>query len=123
MSEPAPEPIPYPWLPRDRVRRWLKALEGVNDYEIDDVRVAAADWVEHQRKDLFVDAEDPEDPPVYTPTPAIVQAGVLAAARLWARKSSPAGLAEFAEFGAAGVLRTDPDVTRLLRTGLRPKVG
>lgn len=120
MSEPATEPDPYPWLPVASVRRWLKTMPDVDDYEIEDVRRAAADWVEQQRNDLFVtvDAER-----VFTPGPAVVQAGVLAAARLYSRKGSPAGLAAFAEFGAAEVLRSDPDVTRLLRAGLRPRVG
>lgn len=125
MSEPAPETEPsYPWLPVERVRRWLKLMPEVPGYEVEDVREAAADWIQDQRKDLFVTVgEGDAAVTTFQPTPAVVQAAVLAAARLWSRMGSPAGLASFAEYGAAEVLRTDPDVTRLVRTGKPVRVG
>lgn len=47
---------------------------------------------------------------------------ILLAARLYARRGSPLGVAAFAELGAAYVSRHDPDVERLLGLG-KPKVG
>lgn len=115
MSEPAPEPAPFPWLPAARVRRWLKKAAGT---DVEDVRLPAADYTETLA--VGIDFTDPTAVPE-----RIIQAGVLIAARLSARQGSPAGLASYAEFGAVEVLRTDPDVARLLELGpfAPPRVG
>lgn len=129
MTEPAPEATPYPWLDPAQVRRWLQVDEGTAQADVvEDLRRSAADYCEDQRRDLFVDvlaADGVTVVPTFTPSPRHVQAGVLATARLYARRSSPAGLASFGEFGAAEVLRLDPDVSRLLGTGrfAPPAVG
>lgn len=127
MSEP-PAEDPYPWLPLgtwdgstgDGVAGWLKV--DPDDPQLAEVRSAAADYVEGTKRDLWVDVVDESDPPVvigrlYAATPRVVQAGKIAAARLWARKTSAAGLVSYGEFGASEILRLDPDVERLLGVG------
>lgn len=82
-------------------------------------RAAAAEFVADNRRDLF-----PEDgAPVVGPR--VVLGSALLAARLYARRSSPAGLASFGEFGPAAVLREDADVARLLGLAryARPRIG
>lgn len=99
----------YPWLPSATVMAWLKVSVGSPGATIvETCRQAAADWIEDQRPDLRDVAG------VFQATPRIVQAGVLAAARLHERAGSAAGLVSFGEFGAASILRTDPDITRML---------
>lgn len=121
MTEPAPPP--YPWLPLSRCCRWLQVDETDTELAavVDDVRLAAAAWCQEQRPDLWVDVLDVDGVTVigrtYTAPDQVAQAGVMATARLYARRSSPAGLASYGDFGAAEVLRLDPDVNRLLGTG------
>lgn len=81
-------------------------------------RAAAAQLVRRARPDLFAAGATPTDA-------AVVYGGQLLAARLWARRGSPTGLAAFGEFGPAAVLRLDPDVERLLGVGRysSPRVG
>lgn len=128
MIEPAPDP--YPWLPLPEVLAWLQ-VDAADELAavVDRVRKSAADYCEGQRPDLVVDVLDVDGVTVigqsFTATDKVVQAGILAAARLYARRSSPAGLASYGEFGAAEVLRLDPDVSRLLGVGryAPPAVG
>lgn len=151
MSEPTPEPAParHPWLPlRDvgapdddtyvaGLLTWLQVagttpggagvpspLAGVAEL----CRRAAARYCERQRPDLFpttVDAVTGATVQTFAGDDDTVMAGLILAARLYARRSSPAGLASFGELGAAEVLRLDPDVGRLLGTGRHatPAVG
>lgn len=120
MTETPTESVPFAWLPADQLAAWLQLDQVPADAPqrrtAEDCRRAAAAWIEDQRRDVDYAGEV---------SPALVQAGVLAAARLYARRSSPAGLASFGEFGAAEVLRGDPDVTRLAGLGrhAEPRVG
>lgn len=108
------DPPVSPWLALERVLSWLKvAAVDPKAEDVDQARQAAADWIEHVRSDLWSDAE----PPVFAATPRIVQAGILATARLFGRRDTALGIASYGEF-AAGVLREDPDVAKLL--GLDP---
>lgn len=113
----------YDWLPLEECLRWLKVTHDTPQAgAVDSCRQAAADWIQDQRPDLIVD----KDLGTFAATPAIIQAGLLATARLYARQGSPAGLASYGEFGAVEVLRLDPDVTRLLgldRPSQRPRIG
>jgi len=131
MSEQPPElddqvVEPYPWLPSRLLAGWLKLTGDTLDDVGELVRTAAAHYCEEQRLDLMrvVDV-DGVSTFVFAATPSIQQAGLIAAGRLWERRNTPAGLASFAEFGAADILRVDPDVARLLGTGrhARPAVG
>lgn len=120
MSETPPDPEPFPWLPSARVLRWLNLTTSDDRAALaEDCRRAAADWCETQRPDLVDTAG------VFVAPERVVQAGVMAAARLFARVGSPTGLVSYAELGAAEILRLDPDVTRLLGTGVNapPRVG
>ena len=110
---------PHTWLALDDVAHWLKLDtdrdENRRDAEL--CRQAAAAYIEAQRPDLTADD--------LGKSAAIRQAALLSAARLYARRSSPTGLASFGEFGAEQILRGDPDVARLLGVGryAAPVVG
>lgn len=122
MSELPADPPAYPWLSVERTLAWLQVR--ADDTELapvaEDCRAAAGDYCEAQRPDLFA-----ADGVTFNATPKVALAGILAAARLYARRSTPTGLASFGEFGASDILRLDPDVGRLLGTGryAPPRVG
>jgi hypothetical protein len=121
-----PPETPHPWLDAGTVAAWLKVDPGHELLET--VRTAAADYVEGTRRDLWVielDAEGVEISRTYVATPRVVEAALIAAARLWTRKDSAAGLASYGEFGASEILRIDPDVERLLAVGRYafPRIG
>lgn len=131
MTETPAEPQPYPWLPIDDVAAWV-GVDTEGDPQVatslETVRRAAAAHCERQRPDLRVDLYDPEGEPAgytWTVDDDRKLAGLIAAARLWSRRGTPAGLASFGEFGASEILRLDPDVSRLLGTGRHatPRVG
>lgn len=119
----------HSWLPADQALAWLQveATDTGRAGVVELCRAAAAAWCEEQRRDLFADVVvetvNPDGTTTITyaappaPSDSVVMAGVLATARLYARRSSPAGLASYGEFGAAEVLRLDPDVSRLLGVG------
>lgn len=114
-----------PWLPSALVARQVPGVdldpEGALPLEVEDARVAAAAWVERQRRDLVGGV----DGATFTPGADVVLGAAMLAARWHARKGSPQGLVGFAEFGPAAVLREDPDVFRMLGLGryARPQVG
>jgi hypothetical protein len=127
MTEDQAPAVLSSWLPLERVLAWLQ-LRPEDDQAgvVELCRQAAADYLEQQRPDLATDQLQLDGTPApFAATPALVQAGVLAAARLYARRGSPAGLASFGEFGAAEVLRLDPDVARLAGLGRHavPRIG
>lgn len=115
---PAPD---YAWLDLPDLKVFLGAtIAGTPDADVDQARKAAAAYVEQAKPSLVYAGAVPDD------IPANVVAGAqLFAARLLARRSSPAGVASFGEFGPAAVLRSDPDVDRLLGLGryAAPQVG
>ena len=87
MTVPAPEALPFAWLPVERVQRWLQLDESSDQAQLDvveDCRRAAASYCEDARRDLIVVELDPVTGlPVsatFTATERIVQAAVLAAA-------------------------------------------
>lgn len=128
MTE-TPPPTTYPWLTPEAVLDWLQLttespLAGVAEF----CRTASAAYCERQRRDLLDEVTDPETGETvvtFDADPDVVMAGLIGAARVFARRSTPAGLASYGEFGAAEVLRLDPDVSRLLGTGRHgvPRVG
>jgi hypothetical protein len=129
-----PTPDLYPWLPLEKVTSWLKlpSPDVFNDsgggpgyqgprYDeksdqakvarADIVRQAAAEWVQDQRGDLV------DEDGAFQATPRVVIAGLLSAARLYARVDSPNGVVAFDELGAGSILSKDPDVARYLGRG------
>lgn len=124
----------YDWLPLDGVQAegetpaqvgvltWVKVdADSPKADIVERCRQAAAEYIEDERQDLF----DTEVPPVFQATPRIVQAGLLATARLYDRVGTASGVA-FSELGGAGlILRHDPDIDRLLGIGpfAKPSVG
>lgn len=127
MSETPTEPAPelHPWLPQAAVLSWLQLDAGDTLAAVAEwCRKAAAAYCERQRADLVV-VDVAAGTATFTATDDVVMAGLIAAARLYARRSTPTGLASFGEFGASDILRLDPDVARLLGTGRHagPRIG
>ncbi len=124
-----PEETPHAWLTTEAVLGQVGQAAAGDTAGIERARVAAAQFCEDNRADLFawVEGETPDVAVrVFTPTARVVMAGVLAAARLYARKGSPTGTstAAYGEF-ATQVLSYDPDVERQLGIGryAAPAVG
>lgn len=113
------------WLPLADLVAHLGIATGQQPQtgNADRARLAAAAHVEGLRPDLLVSTTTTNADGSTTTTttfaapPQVRFAGVLLAARLYARQGSPAGLASYGEFGPAAVLRLDPDVERLLGVG------
>lgn len=103
----------FPWLTQEAARLACKVATGNTDAldRVEIARMAAADWCQDQRRDLFTVVDDVE---VFQATPRIVEAGALATARLYDRTSSATGVVSFGEYGAVTILRADPDVKKLL---------
>lgn len=126
----------HDWLPLDDVTTgegddqvtaagvlsWLKVdADSPQARVVERCRLAAAQYVEDVRRDLF----DDQAPPVFQPTDRVILAGMLATARLVDRVGTASGVA-FSELGGAGlILRYDPDVDRLLEIGpfAKPTAG
>lgn len=107
------------WLPAATVYAHLGVDVGsAQQADADRARLAATAYVERVRSDLL-------DGVTYAPDPDVVHGALLLAARLYARRSSPQGLASFGEFGPGAIMRLDPDVERLLGVGRygSPRVG
>lgn len=88
--------------------RWMvAAVLGINALAVDTVP---------RLRELAEDADWPED---------IRAALMMQAQRLFARRSSPTGVAGYSDVGPVYVSRWDPDVERLLRVGswAKPRVG
>jgi hypothetical protein len=79
---------------------------------------AVASYVEEIHPEEWVyDELDPTLPPVYTPRPSYVLGAIMFAARLAARGGTILGVQGYAELGGSPILRTDPDIARLLKIG------
>lgn len=110
---------------------WLDATELLGYLEVDPAsenaakvelcRVAACRVVERARPDLGLELVT--DPAAVDE--AVAHGTRLLAARLYARKGSPQGIATFGELGAASILRSDPDIGLLLGIGRygKPRIG
>lgn len=111
-----------PWLTPALVVGQLPGVEldggGALPADVETHRAAAGDYVERQRRDLFVDVGGV---PTFTPPASVLLGAVMIVARLAARKGSPQGLASFGEFGPAAVLRLDPDIERMCGIGRSAK--
>lgn len=114
MTSPGPEGEPGP-ASRAAVKAQLpQGGAGVPDLAIDGIVAAVndrvTDWIETDR----------------LTSPATVLGANMLAARLVARRNSPAGVATFGSEGlTAYVVRNDPDVALLLKLGpyAVPRVG
>lgn len=115
------------WLPQEAVLQHVGVnADQAQAADVDRARRAAAAHVEQLRGDLVTVVVTAEATTVtFDPTPDVLYGAVLLAARLFARRSSPTGLASYGEFGPAAVLRLDPDVERLLNVGRysAPRIG
>jgi opacity protein-like surface antigen len=108
------------------VAAWLDAAQAATLVEQDDEVAAseawvasfdaAAAWVEKQRSDLFAG-----EPPVFGADAAVKLGTAMLANRWYARRKSPLGSTSNAEFGAAELMRHDPDVAKMLGIGVDGK--
>lgn len=113
MTEEGPG---YEWLDAGLLAEYVRQDTGTptRPSVLEAARAAAAQWCQDQRPDLL--SSDG-----FTPTPRVIQAGLLLAARLSARGDSPTGVVGFAELGAA-IIRRDPDIVQMIGRPT-PKVG
>lgn len=94
----------------------LRAGTTQDDAALELAADAAAEYVEELKPEHWTTPEPPALP-VYDP-PATVKLGAAMLAHRWyARRGSPLGVAGYQELGAAGILRYDPDIARLLGIG------
>lgn len=115
---PAPD---FAWLTPTEVDDYLGRQGEFDSARAAAARHAAASYVEDVRPDLAAAyAAEPGTVP-----PRVRMGAVLLAARLYARKGSPQGVAGYGEFGTAAVPRLDPDVERMLGIGRHasPRIG
>jgi len=107
------------WLTPAVVRQWSGQRQGDtgDTASLTLAANAAAEYVEDLKPDMFTDA----DPPVFEPTPTVLLGAAMLAHRWYSRRSSPLGVAGYAELGSAGILRYDPDVAKLLGLGTEGK--
>jgi len=115
----------YAWLPiADVAAQIARQGDPGDDVTLEAARVGAAAYVERVRPDLVV-RDEAGDPASFAATDDVKLGALILAARFYARKGSPMGVATFAEFGAAQIVRLDPDVERLLGLGrhARPRIG
>lgn len=78
------------------------------------------EWVEGKRSDLWTAADPDADPPVlaeFVPPRNVKLGAAMLAFRFYSRRTSPLGVIGFTEDGAAGMLREDPDIAKLLGIG------
>lgn len=115
----------FGWLDPELTRLWCKVdSDGPKAELLDQCRKASAEWIEDQRPDLLiVDTEDEDRDGTFDATNRIVQAGLLATARVLARHDSPFGFVAFEQLGAASILSSDPDVRRMLGRNKRLALG
>lgn len=92
----------------------VKALLGITDNVDDAVVTAKVDAANSIIRGLPISqlAVDAETWPA-----RIVEGGNMLAARWVRRRNSPAGVEAMGEFGAAYVMRSDPDIAQLLQLG------
>lgn len=106
----------YEWLPVEDVAGPGYQGDPAADVDLEAARAGAASYVERVRPDLDWVAGPSDD---------VKLGALILARRFYARKGSPMGVATFAEFGAAQIVRLDPDVERLLGLGrhAKPRIG
>jgi hypothetical protein len=102
------------WLTSEKVAAVLGSdlSESIDDEAMQQFCNGAASYVEGRRGDLFVG-----DPAAFAPTPSVQLGAALLAYRFYSRRTSPLGVIGFTEDGAAGILKDDPDIARLLGIG------
>lgn len=113
----------HDWLPLATVAEHVSGDPADAPAGLDSARKAAAAQVERLRPDLF--GVDGAGAQTFAGTDDVIEGAVLLTARIFARRQSPAGIANYGEFGAVPVLRFDSDVERLLGLGRygRPRIG
>lgn len=110
--------MPDTWLEPSTVTAVLGSVaQQIEATSLAAIVPGVRDWVQEQRKDLFVvDAEDPEVVTFVAP-PRVVLGAAMLVWRTYDRRRTPAGLVGSSEDGYAGVVKEDPDIARYLGVG------
>ncbi len=120
MTEAPPEEVST-WLDVSTVETLLgDAVEeagGIRGDSMQGICDAVRAYVEGRRPDLFLVDGSGFRTGTYAPGADVVLGAAMLAWRFYARRNTPLGVIGFSEDGAAGMLREDPDVTRLLGLG------
>lgn len=106
------------WLDPTDVANHVGGVDAAPVAELEPYMAAAAAYVQTRRPGLDYSSTDT--------VPADVKLGTaILTARLWARRGTTLGLANFGEFGPAFIARIDPDIGRLIGLGVHttPAVG
>jgi hypothetical protein len=100
------------WLTTGVVRAGsgLRPSTDVEETALELAADAAAEYVEDLHPELFTGQ-------AFQPTARVRLGATMLANRWYQRRSSPLGIAGYAEMGGAGILRYDPDIARLLGIG------
>lgn len=104
------------------VSRYLGLAAGYDADALTFATSAAVDFVERHCPIL---ARDDDGNPEAEQPAGVVLGTLMLTARWYHRRNSPAGVVSFADFGAAQIRSSDPDVARLLRIDAYtpPRVG
>lgn len=110
------------WLTPTAVRQWSGQRQGdaADTAALQLACNAAASYVEGLRTELWTPGDPLADPPVepvFEPSPTVLLGAAMLAHRWYSRRGSPLGVLGYAELGASGILRYDPDIARLLMLG------
>lgn len=116
-----PEAAPLAWpVTPGMVREFTDlAADAATDYSLTKAVDAVNAYVPslEQLAGFYVEAEEEEDPPVFTPPKDVILGAVLLASRWHARRGTQLGTMGYGEFGTETILIQDPDIRRLLRLG------
>lgn len=110
------------WLSATYVLKVLgdDLAEPTDSTSLEEYVAGARSYVEGKRRDLWAPADPDADPPTEATfvAPAQVRLGAaMLVFRFYTRRTSPLGVIGFTEDGAAGMLREDPDIAKLLGIG------
>lgn len=107
------------WLTAEKVAAVLGGdlSSAIDDASMQQFCNGTASYVEGRRSDLFVTSDDETPVTTFEPTSSVLVGAALLAYRFYSRRTSPLGVIGFTEDGAAGILKDDPDIARLLGIG------
>lgn len=105
--DPAPPTTPAPGLNDLKQRLNIPPTQTASDAQLTWVLSVATAWVDHR-----VYGEPDQVPG--SRHHEVVEAILLVASRLYARRNTPEGVAGWSEIGVTSIMRDDPDVSRLL---------
>jgi hypothetical protein len=114
------------WLDSTYVLKVLgdDLAEPTDSTSLEEYVAGVREYVEGKRRDLWTTADPDADPPVvstFAATSSVKLGAAMLTFRFYSRRTSPLGVIGFTEDGAAGMLREDPDIAKLLGIGRHGK--